>query len=76
MKVYSKSLFFLFFLFLMSAEIFANEPPAPPDDNDPLDLPLDDLVFCLVQLVFSMLFLYFEQMRRKVDFLCGVGYEI
>lgn len=29
----------------MSAEIFANEPPAPPDDNDPLDLPLDDLVF-------------------------------
>ena len=46
MKVYSKSLFSLFFLFLMSAEIFANEPPAPPDDNDPLDLPLDDLV-CL-----------------------------
>lgn len=46
MKVYSKSLFFLFFLFLISAEIFANEqPPAPPDDNDPLDLPLDDLVF-------------------------------
>lgn len=45
MKVYSKSLFSLFFLFLMSAEIFANEPPAPPDDNDPLDLPLDDLVF-------------------------------
>lgn len=41
MKVYSKS---LFFLFLMRAEIFANEPP-PPDDNDPLDLPLDDLVF-------------------------------
>lgn len=35
----------MFFLFLMSAEIFANEPPAPPDDNDPLDLPLDDLVF-------------------------------
>ena len=35
----------MFFLFLISAEIFANEPPPPPDDNDPLDLPLDDLVF-------------------------------
>lgn len=57
MKVYSKSLFFLFFLFLISAEIFANEPPPPPDDNDPLDLPLDDLVFLFG--VASILYAFF-----------------